>query len=184
MGKLKVRVAGAFIDVVPGSPGATGPTGPTGPLATFYAQDAEPAGVPNGTSWYDTDDTTSNLVGPTGPTGPTGPGPGTAETVNAVSSSGSAQTIPGVATATLHRIVLSVDCTFTFPTAVAGHSFTVVLVQDATGGRVAIWPGTVSWVGMYGSTPVLSTTANRSDVFTFVCADGTNWLGMWAGSTS
>lgn len=43
MGKLKVKVGGTFVDVVPGTPGATGPTGPTGP------------------------------TGSTGPTGPTGP---------------------------------------------------------------------------------------------------------------
>lgn len=183
MSKLKVRVAGVWLDVIPGSPG---PTGPTGPVATFYKQDAEPSGsFINGQFWYDSDDNTSTLVGPTGPTGPTGPpGSGATETVNNVTTSGSAQTIPDVSSATLNRIVLSVDCTFTFPTAAAGKSFTLILVQDATGGRVAIWPGTVQWVGMYGSVPVLTVAPNKADVFSFTCADGTNWLGAWAGSTT
>lgn len=102
------------------------------------------------------------------------------ETVNAVATSGSSQTLPDVTTATVHRLTLTAaTCAITFPAAVAGHSFTVVLVQDATGGRLVTWPGTVQWGG--GTTPVLTTTAAKRDVFSFLCADGTNWLGMFAG---
>jgi hypothetical protein len=39
------------------------------------------------------------------------------QTSNAVAASGTAQTIPDVTTTTLNRIVLSGNCTFTFPTA-------------------------------------------------------------------
>jgi len=102
------------------------------------------------------------------------------ENVNAVATAGASQTLPDVDTATVHRLTLtSANCTITFPTAAAGHSFTVVLVQDATGGRTVTWPGTVLWGG--GSTPTLTTTAAKRDVFSFLCADGTNWLGMYAG---
>lgn len=100
------------------------------------------------------------------------------ENVNAVPTSGTAQTIPDVSTATVNRITLTGNCTLTFPTAAAGKSFTVVLVQDGTGSRTVTWPGTVLWPG--AATPVLTTTAAKRDVFSFLCADGTNWIGFTA----
>lgn len=101
------------------------------------------------------------------------------ENVNAVGTSGTTQTLPDVTSNTIHRITLSANCTLTFPTAAAGKNFTVVLVQDATGSRTVTWPGTVLWPG--GTTPTLTTAASKRDVFTFLCADGTNWLGFTAG---
>lgn len=101
------------------------------------------------------------------------------EAVNTVATSGSAQTIPDVTTATISRITLSANCTLTFPTAAAGKSFTLVLVQDATGSRTITWPGTAKWAG--GTAPTLSTGASKVDVLTFTCADGTNWLGFLSG---
>ncbi|MGZ4596277.1 MAG: hypothetical protein ACXV3V_05060 [Actinomycetes bacterium] len=101
------------------------------------------------------------------------------ENTNTVASSGAALMLPDVTTATLHRVTLTANCTFTFPTAGAGKSFTVVLVQDATGSRTATWPATVRWAG--GTPPTLTTTASKTDVLTFLCADGTNWLGFTAG---
>src|SRR5436190_3270854 len=101
------------------------------------------------------------------------------ENVNTVAASGSAQTLPDVTVATIHRVTLTANCTFTFPTAAAGKSFTLVLVQDATGSRTATWPGSVLWPG--GTAPTLTTTASKRDVVSFLCADGTNWLGFTAG---
>ncbi|MGZ4663581.1 MAG: hypothetical protein ACXV5Q_00645 [Frankiaceae bacterium] len=101
------------------------------------------------------------------------------ETVNTVATSGAAQTVPDVTSATVSRITLTANCTLTFPTAVAGKSFTLVLVQDATGTRTVTWPGTVKWAG--GTAPTLTTTASKTDVLTFLCADGTNWFGFLAG---
>ncbi|HWB39074.1 MAG TPA: hypothetical protein VG604_02415, partial [Candidatus Saccharimonadales bacterium] len=106
---------------------------------------------------------------------------GTSENVNTVANSGSSQTLPDVTADTIHYITLTANCTLTFPTAAAGKSFTVVLLQDATGSRTVTWPGTVKWAG--GSAPVLTTTANKTDVFSFMCVDGTNWLGFIAGQT-
>jgi len=100
------------------------------------------------------------------------------ETVNTVATSGATQTIPDVTTATLHRITLTANCTLTFPAAVAGKSFTLVLTQDGTGSRTVTWP-TVAWPG--GVAPTLTTTAAKRDIITFLSADGTSWLGMIAG---
>ena len=101
------------------------------------------------------------------------------ESVNTVATSGATQTIPDVTVATSSRIVLTAACTFTFPTLAAGKSFTLVLVQDATGGRTAVWPASVLWSG--GTAPTLTATANKRDVLTFVAVDATNWLGFTAG---
>lgn len=102
------------------------------------------------------------------------------ETVNAVATSGAAQTLPDVTSATLHRITLTANCTLTFPAAAAGKSFTLVLVQDGTGGRTVTWPAGILWPG--GTVPTLTATAAKRDVLSFVCADGTNWLGFLGGA--
>lgn len=106
-------------------------------------------------------------------------GDGLTESVNVVASSGSAQTLPDASVATVHRVTLTANCTFTFPTATAGRSFTAVLIQDATGSRTVTWPGTVKWPS--STAPTLTATASRRDVFTFLCADGASWFGFVAG---
>jgi hypothetical protein len=103
-----------------------------------------------------------------------------AESVNVVAASGSTETLPDVTTATVHRVTLTANCTFTFPAAAAGKSFTVVLVQDGTGSRTATWPGTVKWSNG-GTPPTLTTAAGKEDTFSFLCTDGTNWTGFVAG---
>lgn len=101
------------------------------------------------------------------------------EPVNVVATSGSAQTIPDPTVQSISRVKLTAACTFTFPTAAAGKSFTLVLVQDATGGRVTTLP-TTKWGS--GATPVLTTTANAVDQLEFACTDATEgWVGFIAG---
>lgn len=101
------------------------------------------------------------------------------EAVNTVAAAGAAETLPDVTTATIHLVTLDANCTFTFPAAAAGKSFRLVLVQDATGSRLATWPGPVDWVG--GAAPTLTTTAAGVDWLQFICADGTNWAGFVTG---
>jgi hypothetical protein len=85
---------------------------------------------------------------------------------------------PAAAGVTIFPYTLAVSATtFTFPTAAAGKSFLLALTQDATGSRLVTWPGTVKW-GTSGS-PTLTTTAAKTDLFSFVCIDGTNWLGSY-----
>jgi len=76
-----------------------------------------------------------------------------------------------VQTATL---TASTACTFTMPTATAGKSFILLLKQAASTGN-----GTATFTGVkYSSagTPVVTATAGKMDIFSFV-ADGTNWYG-------
>lgn len=97
-------------------------------------------------------------------------------------NSGSAFTVPDPATSpndTTTWLTLTANCTLTFPTAAKGKSFTLGLVQDATGSRTVTWPGSVKWAG--GTAPTLTTTAAKTDVISFLCGDGTNWLGFVSG---
>lgn len=70
----------------------------------------------------------------------------------------------------------------TFANGVAGHSYALTVVQDATGSRT--WtsgPATAKWMntaylgGTAGSIPTLTTTASKRDTFMFHF-DGTNYL--------
>jgi hypothetical protein len=76
-----------------------------------------------------------------------------------------------VQTATL---TASTACTFTMPTATAGKSFILLLKQAAsTGNGTATFTG-VKWSSV--GTPIVTATAGKMDIFSFV-ADGTNWYG-------
>ncbi len=100
------------------------------------------------------------------------------ESVRTVATSGATQTIPDVTTATVHDITLSANCTFTFPTATPGKSFTIRLTQGS-GSYTATWPGTVDWPS--GSAPVVTTTAGKRDLFSFACISSGEWFGFVAG---
>jgi hypothetical protein len=92
-------------------------------------------------------------------------------------NTGTAYTI-NTATGTVQILTLTGNCTFTFPTATTGESFTLLLRQDATGGRTVTWPANVRWPG--GTAPTITSTALRQDKYVFT-ADGTNWYGSNAG---
>ena len=100
--------------------------------------------------------------------------------VNTVSASGATQTIPAVTTAGISDITLTASCTLTFPTAVAGQSFTLILRQGGSGSYTITWPASiVKWDG--GVAPTLTTTVGAVDILGFFCADGTNWFGFVSG---
>jgi hypothetical protein len=56
------------------------------------------------------------------------------------------------------------------PAADKAGSVTLILKQDAIGGRTVTWPETIRWPG--GTPPATSTVANAVDVLTFVTVDG------------
>ena len=58
------------------------------------------------------------------------------------------------------------------------NSFTLVITQPATAVTLT-FPATVKWAG--GTIPDL-TTGGKIYVLTFLCVDGTNWLGMAGGA--
>lgn len=52
-----------------------------------------------------------------------------------------------------------------------GARYVLRIKQDGSGSKTITWPAIIKWAG--GSAPVLTTTANKTDVFSFV-SDGTN----------
>jgi hypothetical protein len=93
-------------------------------------------------------------------------------------NTGTAYTI-SLANGSVQYLTLTGNCTYTFPTPVAGVSFTLIQRQDGTGGRTVTWPASVDWPS--ATAPTLTSTANRVDKFIFTAIDGSNWLGSVAG---
>ena len=83
-----------------------------------------------------------------------------------------------LANGTVQILTLTGNCTYTFPTAVAGKSFILLQKQDGTGSRTVTWPATVKWPG--GTAPTITSTASKLDKYIFT-SDGTNWYGSDAG---
>ena len=96
--------------------------------------------------------------------------------VNAVGNTGTSATI-NLANGNFVTATLTGKCTFTFSNPSAGaSSFTLFLTNDATPGRSITWPVSVKWPN--NIIPVRTTTANRTDVYTFFTLDGgTTWYG-------
>jgi len=102
-----------------------------------------------------------------------------AEKHNAFGNTGSAPTL-NIANGTFISATLSANATFAFTlgTGVTSDAiaFTLHLTNDATAGRTITWPASVKWPN--GSVPVRTTTANRTDVYTFYTIDGgSTWYG-------
>jgi hypothetical protein len=66
------------------------------------------------------------------------------------------------------------------PAAGRAGSVTLILKQDATGGRTVAWPGTILWP--VGSAPIVSPDPFAIDVFAFVTSTaGATWYGFPGG---
>jgi hypothetical protein len=73
---------------------------------------------------------------------------------------------------------LSANCTFTMPSPVNGYKFSLLLKQDATGGRTATFTN-IKWPE--DNIPTISTTPMNMDIINFF-SDGTNWYGYLGNS--
>lgn len=83
-----------------------------------------------------------------------------------------------LASSAIFYLTLVGNVTYTFPTAVAGKSFVLYQLQDATGSRTVTWPS-LKWPG--ATTPTITSTASKADKFVFTCFDGVNWVGSISG---
>ena len=84
-----------------------------------------------------------------------------------------------LANGSVQILTLTGNCVYTFPTPVAGKSFILIQLQDATGSRTVTWPSTVDWPS--ATAPTLTATALKADKFVFTAISGTSWLGSVAG---
>lgn len=108
-------------------------------------------------------------------------GTGAKETVVATSANGTVNLDLSISSIFQHTSSGG-NTTFTFsnpPSSGTAQYFTVIFIQDGTGGRTLTWPNSAKWTD--GQTPVITTTANAVDVFTFVTIDGgTTYLGSFS----
>ena len=81
--------------------------------------------------------------------------------------------------ANTHTVVLGGNRTLALSNTDAGQKFIIRLTQDATGSRTVTWFSTIKWAG--GVTPTLTTTANKTDVFGFICTSAGNYDGFVVG---
>jgi hypothetical protein len=101
------------------------------------------------------------------------------DVVNTVADAGATETIPAPTAAGINYLTLTANCTLTFPTAVAGQSFTLVLKQGGSGSYTITWPSSVKWAS--GTAPTLTTSIGAIDVLGFLCVDGVNWIAFISG---
>lgn len=82
-------------------------------------------------------------------------------------------------TSNIKRLVLAnTGIPISFSNPAPGATYTIILVQDGNGSRTVTWP-TIKWAG--GSTPTLSTAANKTDIVTLVY-DGSSYYGVFVGN--
>lgn len=81
-----------------------------------------------------------------------------------------------VSTAVVASITLGGNRYIDTPTNLKVGTLILHIVQDSTGGRTLTWSPVFKWPA--GVAPVLSTTGNAKDIFSFIC-DGTNLYGSF-----
>ena len=98
-------------------------------------------------------------------------------------SVGGSDQVVDLSEANIFNTTLTSDVTFTFanpPASGTAGGFTLILVQDATGGRTVTWPAAVRWSG--GTEPTLYTIEGSLNIFSFLTVDGgTTWFGFNGG---
>lgn len=78
-----------------------------------------------------------------------------------------------MAASNIHTVVLGGNRTLAVSNVTVGQAFVLRLTQDATGSRTVTWFSTLKWAG--GSAPTLTTTANKTDSFGFICTSTGNY---------
>lgn len=79
----------------------------------------------------------------------------------------------------VHTVTLGGNRTLALSNASVGQKFVIRLVQDSTGSRLVTWFSTIKWA--QSAAPVLTTTANKIDVFGFIVTSSGNYDGFILG---
>jgi len=78
----------------------------------------------------------------------------------------------------VHKVVLGASRILAVSNVIDGQSFCIMLKQDASGSRTVTWWSGILW--MDGTTPTLTTTGAKTDIFTFT-RDGSSYYGTVNG---
>jgi len=79
----------------------------------------------------------------------------------------------------IHMVTLGGNRILAVSNADPGQEFKLRLKQDSTGSRTVTWFDTIYWAG--GSVPTLTTTANKADLFGFICTSNGIYDGYIIG---
>lgn len=79
----------------------------------------------------------------------------------------------------VHKVTLGGNRTLAVSNVEAGQAFIITLIQDGTGSRTVTWFSDVNWDN--NTTPTLTTTAGRADVFGFLALDSNDFYGFTLG---
>ena len=92
-------------------------------------------------------------------------------------NTGSAITI-SLSNGTIQKLTANASTTITLPSSSAGKSFIIILTYSGT--NTVAWSGgsSIKWPG--NTTPTITSTAGKTDIFTFF-QDGTNTYGQSFG---
>lgn len=84
-----------------------------------------------------------------------------------------------LATSDKHQVQIAGNRTLALSNPTVGQQFTIIIQQDSTGSRTVTWWSGILWAG--GIIPTLTTTANKRDVFSFMCISSGVYLGFVPG---
>jgi len=79
----------------------------------------------------------------------------------------------------IHSVTLGGNRTLALSNETVGQAFVIRLVQDGTGSRTVTFFSTIKWPD--ATTPTLTTTASKTDVFGFICTSAGNYDGYIIG---
>ena len=74
------------------------------------------------------------------------------------------------------KVLNASSTTFTFSNPNDAATYILILKQNNAGSYTVTWPGSVTWAG--GTTPTMTATANKYDIYTFVY-DGSKYFGSY-----
>ena len=81
-----------------------------------------------------------------------------------------------------HMVTIAGNRTLAVSNDQVGQTFVIILSQDATGSRTVTWFSGIKWAG--GTAPTLTTTANKSDIFTFIKIATGSYFGFVSGQNA
>jgi hypothetical protein len=144
------------------------------PVGVLTAVGANISGIITASSFVGTN---SNISGIASATNFSGTFANYTEKINDIGNTGTASTI-NLSNGSFVTAILNSNTTFTFNVGIAtgASSFALFLTNDSTPGRTITWPISVVWPG--GTVPTRTTTANKTDVYTFFTLNnGSTWYG-------
>ncbi len=74
------------------------------------------------------------------------------------------------------KVLNASSTTFTFSNPNDAATYILILKQNNAGSYTVTWPVSVTWAG--GTTPTMTATANKYDIYTFVY-DGSKYFGSY-----